>query len=198
MKRGPHCWVDSGEDMDGRDACTDQSGEQRRRACHLVITTHDGQWGKTMPTREMAFCFALSGLAATAAAQTAPTPEQWTPFSAMAQKITGRVTFSMSEITFQNGQSLSLARGGQMLFKPEAKTKKVMADLYRVTLPADPVLENGNKLCKGKSVAYLIVWKSEKVGNQVDPRTLAPFSGQRFSAGSPDDCGRYIYDAGRP
>ena len=84
-----------------------------------------------------------------------------------------------------------------MLFRPEAKKKKVMADLYRVTPPDDPVLENGNKLCKGKAIAYLIVWKSEPVGKEADPRTLAPFSGQKFSAGSPDDCGRYTYDAGQ-
>ena len=116
----------------------------------------------------------------------------------MAQTVTGRVTFTPSEIIFQNGKSLPLARGGQMLFRSEAKKKTVLADLYRVTSPEDPVLENGNKLCKGKPIAYLIVWKSEKVGNEADPRTLAPFSGQRFSAGSPDDCGRYTYDVGRP
>ena len=79
-----------------------------------------------------------------------------------------------------------------------AKEKKAMTDLYRVTSPDDPVLENGNKLCKGKPVAYLIVWKSEKVGNEADPRTLALFSGPKITAGSPDDCGRYTYDAGRP
>jgi hypothetical protein len=81
-----------------------------------------------------------------------------------------------------------------MLFRTEAK-KKVMADLYRVTSPDDPVLENGNRLCKGKPVAYLIVWRSEKVANEIDPRTLALFSGSKLSAGSPDDCGRYGYDA---
>jgi hypothetical protein len=56
-----------------------------------------------------------------------------------------------------------------MLFRPEAKRKKVMADLYKVTLPDDPILENGSGLCKGKSVAYLIVWKSEKVSSEPDP-----------------------------
>ena len=104
--------------------------------------------------------------------------------------------FTPSEITFQNGKSLPLARSGQMLFRPEAKKKKVMADLYKVTSPDDPALENGNKLCKGKPLDCLIVWKSEKVGNEVDPRTLAPFSGQKLNAVSPDDCGRYTYDAG--
>ena len=47
-----------------------------------------------MATREMMFCFALSGLTATAIAQTAPAPETWTPISRTAQTITGRVTFS--------------------------------------------------------------------------------------------------------
>jgi hypothetical protein len=149
-------------------------------------------------TREVALCFALYGLSATAIAQSAPVPENWSPIGRVTQTITGRVTFTPSEITFQNGKSLPLARGGQMLFRPEPKQKKVLADLYRVTPPDDPVLENGNKLCKGKSIAYLLVWKSEKVGNETDPRILAPFSGPKLNAGSPDDCGRYTYDAGRP
>jgi hypothetical protein len=30
---------------------------------------------------------------------------------------------------------------------------------------------------------------------EADPRTLVPFSGQKFSAGSSGDCGHYLYDA---
>ena len=149
-----------------------------------------------MATREMALCIALSGATATAAAQTATATENWLPIGRPAQTVTGRVTFAPSEITFQNGKSLLLAPGGQMLFRPEAKSKKVLADLYRVTPPDDPALENGNKLCKGKPVMYLLVWKSEAVGKESDARTLTPFSGPKFNAGSPDDCGRYTYDAG--
>ena len=149
-----------------------------------------------MATREMALCFALSALTATATAQTVTAPENWMPIGRPAQTITGRVTFTPTEITFQNGKSLPLAPGGQMLFRPEAKKKKVMADLYRVTSSDDPVLENGNKLCKGKTIAHLVVWKSEKIANETDPRTLVPFSGPKLSPGSPDDCGRYMYDAG--
>jgi hypothetical protein len=130
-------------------------------------------------------------------AQTAPAPETFTPISHTAQTITGHVTFTPSDTTFQGEKSLPLDRIGQMLFRPEAKQKKVMADLYKVTSPDDPVLQSGNKLCKGKPIAYLIVWKSEKAGNEADPRTLAPFSGQKLNAGSPDDCGRYTYGAGR-
>ena len=77
-----------------------------------------------------------------------------------------------------------------------AEETEGVVDLYRVTSPDDPVLENGNKLCKGKPIAYLIVWKSEKLGNEADPRTLTPFSGPKIGSGSPDDCGRFAYDAG--
>jgi hypothetical protein len=73
----------------------------------------------TMAIREMTLCFALSGLTATAIAQTMPTPETWTPIGRPAQTVTGRVTFTPSEITFQNRKSLPLAAGGQMLFRPE-------------------------------------------------------------------------------
>ncbi len=138
----------------------------------------------------------LCGQSVTTIAESAP--EIWTPIGRIAQTITGRVTFSPNAITFQSGKSLTLAGGGQMLFRPEPKQKKVMVELYRVTPPDDPVLENSNELCKGKPVAYLIVWKSEKIGNEDDPRTLAPFSGPKFTPGSPDDCGRYTYDAGKP
>jgi hypothetical protein len=61
------------------------------------------------------------------------------PITRTAQATTGRVTFTSAEITFQNGKSLLLARGGQMLFRPEAKQKKITADLYKVTSPDDPL-----------------------------------------------------------
>jgi hypothetical protein len=134
------------------------------------------------------------GIAATgAAAQTAP--ETWVPTSRVTQNITGRVTFTALEITFQNGRSLPLAAGGQMIFRP-VKPQKVLADLYRITQPEDPALENGNMICKGKGIAYLLVWKSQRIGNEADPRTMAAFSGKNFSVGSHDECGRFVYDAG--
>jgi hypothetical protein len=76
-----------------------------------------------MATREMALCFALSGLTATAIAQTAA-PENWTPIGRMAQTITGRVTFTPTEITFQDGKSLPLTRGGQICSGPSRSKRK--------------------------------------------------------------------------
>jgi len=139
----------------------------------------------------------LSGVLTAARAQPATKAETWTPTGRTAA-ITGRVSFTPHQVTFQDGKSLSLTGGGQMLFRPEAKKKKVMADLYRVTPPDDPALEGGSNLCKGKTVTYLLVWKSGKVANETDPRTIAPFSGSKLAPGSPDDCGRYTYDAGKP
>jgi hypothetical protein len=161
----------------------------------IKCSAHTSREGRNGDTLKMVLCVALSGLTATAMAQTVTAPENWTPIGRPAQTVTGRVTFTTSEITFQYGKSLPLAPGGQMLFRPEAKRKKVVADLYRVTSPDDPLLENGNKLCKGKTIAHLVVWKSEPVGKEADPRSLAPFSGPKLSAGSPDGCGRYSYDA---
>ena len=141
-------------------------------------------------------CFTLLAALPAAAAET-PGPEVWTPISRTAQSITGKVTLATGQITFQNGTSLEISRGAQMLFRPRKGAKKVMADLYRLAPPADPVLENGNKLCGAKPVAYLIVWKSEKLGTEIDPRTMAVFSGPKFDPGSADECARYAYDAGR-
>ena len=77
-----------------------------------------------MATREMALCFALSGLTATAIAQTPPAPENWSAIGRVTQTITGRVTFTPSEITFQNGKSLPLVRGGQMPVQARGKEKE--------------------------------------------------------------------------
>ena len=83
-----------------------------------------------------------------------------------------------------------------MLFRPEPRKKRSRLTSTRSFRRMILASENGSKLCKSKPVAYLLVWKSEKSGKEVDPRTLAPFSGPKLSPGSLDDCGRYVYDAG--
>ena len=142
--------------------------------------------------------FVLWGtLAAIPVAADAPTSETWTPIGRAAQTTTGKVTVTAGQITFQNGTSLQLSPSTEMLFRPQKKAKKVLANLFHVIQPADPILENGNKLCGARLAIYLIVWKSEKLGAEVDPRTMVVFSGPKFDPGSPDECARYSYDAGR-
>ena len=99
--------------------------------------------------RYIALCLALCGPIATEIAQAAPASENWTPTSRNAQTITGRVTFTPTQISFQNGTSLPLAPGGQMLFRPEPKKKKVMADLYKVASPDDPGLRTETGCARG-------------------------------------------------
>jgi hypothetical protein len=105
----------------------------------------------------------LLGSIAAATAQPASAPENWTPVSHNAQSVTGRVTFAPSKIIFQDGKALPLALGGQMLFRPEPKKKKVMGFVYRITAPDDAI-----PLCKGKPAAYLIVWKSEAICKETE------------------------------
>ena len=139
-----------------------------------------------------------TALTAIPASAETPAAETWTPTSRNAQTVTGKVVVAAGQITFQNGTSMQISRPSQMLFRPKAKARKVMADLYRLTAAADQVLENGSKLCGSRTATYMIVWKSEKLGPaDIDPRTMAVFSGPRFDPGSPDECARYVYDAGR-
>ena len=53
----------------------------------------------TMARRELIVCFAMSGVAATAIAQTTPAPENWTPINRAARTITGRVSVWRSDKT---------------------------------------------------------------------------------------------------
>ena len=130
-----------------------------------------------MAIRELALYCVLAGLTGAVAAEPVPTPDAWAPTSHTAKMVTGHVTLTATLLRFQNGASLTLVSGGQMLFRSEPKKKKVMADLYRVTPPDDPVLENGNKLCRGKPVAYVIMWKPEKSARSIRVRWRS-FPGQ--------------------
>jgi hypothetical protein len=58
-----------------------------------------------MAVREVAPCLAVRGLIETATAESALAPETGTPLGCMARTITGRVTFSPSEIIFQRIES---------------------------------------------------------------------------------------------
>jgi hypothetical protein len=54
-----------------------------------------------------------------------------------------------------------------------------------------------NSVCAGESWTP-IGRTTQTITGRADPRTLAPFSGPRFVAGSPDDGGRYIYTSTTP
>ncbi|MDE2583340.1 MAG: hypothetical protein KGL52_17015 [Rhodospirillales bacterium] len=150
-------------------------------------------------------------LAACAAAPASPSatpsaagpPERWTATSTTSVSITGDVTFQPGKVTFQNGRSLALARIGPVAdFKTLLGT--VPATLYRVTPPADPVLENDNRLCgQGRHswlVTFVVIWRPSPLPGDVSPRMMDTFSG-RAAPGSEQDagfCGSFAYDRRGP
>jgi hypothetical protein len=145
---------------------------------------------------------AAAALLAQSCAWAAPAGEKWEAVSTTAMGVTGDITFSPDRITFGNGKSLPLAPSGTL---PAfgAPTENVSATLYRVTAPADPVLLHGNRLCGGpaaQGVTFIVVWKPARVASDVDPRSMAAFSGdvRPTAAGGPGFCGTYNYEAGGP
>jgi hypothetical protein len=131
----------------------------------------------------------------------AASPEQWEAVSTTALSITGNIRFSPDRITFQNGKFLPLEPAGVVPQFGEAMGT-VSATPYRVTKPDDPVLLHGNRLCGGKGpqlVTFIAVWKPAPVASDIDPRSMAAFSGSTRPtvAGGPNFCGTYNYEAGR-
>lgn len=131
----------------------------------------------------------------------ADAPEHWSATSTTALSVTGNVTFAPDKITFQNGRSLRLRLVGREAgFKESGET--VDATIYRVTAPADLLLENGNHLCGGGGhsvpVTYIAVWTPTPLPGDRAPRSMAAFSGKDWphSAGGESFCGTYNYDAG--
>jgi hypothetical protein len=119
----------------------------------------------------------------------APAGEHWEAVSTTALAITGDVTFAPDRITFGNGPSLPLAPAGTV---PGFDwSGKKTATLYSVTAPANPVLLHGNRLCGGREpppVTFIAVWKPDLVGSDIDPRSMAAFSGSSLPPASTGQC----------
>jgi hypothetical protein len=125
------------------------------------------------PVLGLAFLPGVFGVWAAAAG------EHWEAVSTTAMAITGDVTVSPDRITFANDKSFPLAPAGTV---PQfgAPTDQVSATLYKVTAPDDPLLLHGNRLCGGRApqpVTFIAIRKPALVGSDIDPRSLAAFSG---------------------
>ena len=145
--------------------------------------------------------FALSAaLAMSATAWSADVVQHWRPASTTADAITGAVIFSENKIAFGNGRSLPLAKVGKIAAF-EGNGERVDATLYRVTAPADLVLLAGNHLCGGTGrpagATYVVLWRPAPIGGDVDPRSMAVFSGKSApkSDDDPTSCGTFNYEA---
>ncbi|HTW29556.1 MAG TPA: hypothetical protein VME92_20695 [Acetobacteraceae bacterium] len=118
-----------------------------------------------------------------------PIPEYWDPAGTAAAAFTGIVTFKPDTITFENGQSLPLSPDGTVPYADEGG--RGVASIYRVTPPADPPLLNGDKLCSGRGIAFLLVRHMNSFGDKMVQ--LNAFAGPNFGKDAKDGCGRLAY-----
>lgn len=107
--------------------------------------------------------------------------------SSTAVSITGDIQMDDFSITFANGETLEFSELVADHFSVNGKT--VPASLYRVSEPADPVLENDNQLCGSGDVTYIATW-----GNDPLVTNLAVFTGGDAPADSSEMCASYVYE----
>ena len=76
--------------------------------------------------------------------------------STTAMGITGDIELDDFSIVFENGERLDFDELVADNFNVEGS--QVGASVYSVTTPADPELNNGNRLCGQGDVTYVAVW----------------------------------------
>lgn len=129
---------------------------------------------------------AMLGLLVAATAPVLAEGDRYRAFSATAESITGDISMDDFSITFANGESLKFAAllGDHFVVDGE----RVNASVYSVEDPADPELENGNRLCGAGDVTYLASWSGG------DGLTIvAVFTGDEPPESSADMCASYTY-----
>jgi len=131
----------------------------------------------------------------------AQAPQKWTATSTTAYAITGNIAISTDRITFQNGKVLLFSKVGKLVPFEDNGTS-VDAILFEIQPADDPILLNGNRICgNAKSriqATQLVAWRSEPMGSDIEPRTMAIFSGHTRPKASDDKdiCGTYSFEAG--
>lgn len=124
----------------------------------------------------------LSGFAAPVAASA----DDYTAYSNTAESITGDISMDDSSITFANGESLDFSDLVADHFRVDGH--RVPASVYRVSHPADPELENGNRLCGSGKVSYVASWSGG------DGLTIvAVFTGNSAPQSDESMCASYTY-----
>lgn len=129
-------------------------------------------------------------LASLAASSLPALAEQGIAISETAMSITGDITFDDASISFANGEELifsallddSFVVGGT----------RVPASLYEVETPADPELENGNRLCGAGDVSYVASWAAPEVSGT--GYVVAVFTGDTPPTSDAEMCASYTYE----
>ena len=74
--------------------------------------------------------------------------------------------------------------------------RPVRATLYRVVTPQDLTLLQGNRLCGGRPVTYLVTWQPALTGDEPNTLAMAVFSGDATptSDAALTACGTFAYE----
>ena len=134
------------------------------------------------------FLRAALPLAAMLASPLPARADDYTAVSNTAMSITGDISMDDFAITFANGKSLEFAELTADHLTVDGEDRP--ASVYRVAKPADPKLENGNRLCGSGPVIYVASWG---VDGDDTATIVAVFTGGE-PASSDEMCASYTYE----
>jgi hypothetical protein len=112
--------------------------------------------------------------------------DDYTAYSKTAESVTGDISMDDFSIAFANGEQLAFSALVSDHFRVEGR--KVGASVYSIKGPADPELENGNRLCGEGDVTYLATWGAGK-----GLTAVAVFTGDNPPTSDEGMCASYVY-----
>ena len=133
--------------------------------------------------------FALVIAAASVATVSQASAETLVAISKTAMAITGDIEMDDFEMVFENGEKLVFDElvGDTFLVSGE----EVGASVYSVRAPANPVLNNGNRLCGNSQVTYVASWSAVSDDSLT---TVAVFDTQDVPGSDAEMCASYTYE----
>jgi hypothetical protein len=129
---------------------------------------------------------AIFGLVVVCGTGTFVYADDYAAYSKTAESITGDISMDDFSISFANGVSLAFSSLVSDHFSVDGH--KVGASVYTVKEPADPELENGNKLCGSGDVTYVATWGAGEGLTEV-----AVFTGEDAPKSDEAMCASYLY-----
>ena len=127
----------------------------------------------------------LLTLAVSLASTSPALADTYAAISNTATAITGDIEFDDFGITFENGKQITFDELVGDTFVVGGET--VGASVYSLAEAADPVLNNGNRLC-GEPVTYVASW------GDADTTTVAVFATQDVPQSDAQMCASYTFE----
>lgn len=97
-------------------------------------------------------------------AQAATSAQRWDTGDRATRSVLDHITFSPTRITFAQGTSLDIERLGTGRVTDDLAGSSdaiVQADIYRVTRPSSPLLDNGRDHLCAKPITFVAIWEPE-------------------------------------